>query len=412
MAQEPPKETTLTAFFKLCREDGFARTFFYWQVPRYYTWRIIDSAKKSRGGLFFLSAPGGTGKTFVINLLATVRQNKCIVLAVASSGIAAILLTGGRTAHSVFKLPLNLSLAEAPTCNISKGIALAEVLRQCRLIVWDECTMSHKAAFKALDKTLQDIRRNKSLMAGVTFVMAGDFRQTRADEMQASVKSSYPWRRFTKLSLSTNMRVHLHGDRWDKIFSERLLLLGNGKVMPDPHGQITMKEIGTVVKTEEELRNKVFPNLQQHFRDHKWLCERAILAPKNDDVGQINSTLLQQIPGPVQLYKSIDTAVYTSEAVHYPVEFLNSLELPGVPQHRLELKLGAPIILLRNLDPPKLCNGARLVVKQLLPMSSKQPSSQGMPEERTSSYQESQSSLQISLSNSNRFSFLCVSALP
>ena len=283
------------------------------------------------------------------------------MLAVASSGIAATLLTGGRTAHSVFKLPLNLSLAE--------------VLRQCRLIVWDECTMSHKAAFEALDKTLQDIRRNKSLMAGVTFVMAGDFRQTlsvvprgtRADEMQASVKSSYLWRHFTKLSLSTNMRVHLHGDRWDKIFFERLLLLGNGKVMPDPHGQITMKEIGTVVKTEEELRNKVFPNLQQHFRDHKWLCERAILAPKDDAVGQFNSTLLQQIPGPVQLYKSIDTAVYTSEAVQYPVEFLNSLELPGVPQHRLELKLGAPIILLRNLDPPKLCNGTQLVVKQLLP---------------------------------------------
>ena len=340
--------------------------------------RIIDSAKKTRGGLFFLDAPGGTGNTFVINLLlATVRQNKCIALAVASSGIAATLLTGGRTANSVFKLPLNLSLAEAPTCNISKGTALAEVLRQCRLIVWDECTMSHKAAFEALGKTLQDIRGNKSLMADVTFVMAGDFRQTlpvvprgtRADEMQASVKSSYLWRRFTKLSLSTNMRVHLHGDRWDEIFSERLLLLGNGKVMPDPHGQITMKAIGTVVKTEEEVRNKVFLNIQQHFRDHKWLCERAILAPKNDAVGQINSTLLQKIPGPVQLYKSIDTVVDTSEAVQYPVEFLNSLELPGVPQHRLELKLGASIILLRILDPPKLCNGTRLVVKQLLPRS-------------------------------------------
>ena len=77
-----------------------------------------------------------------------------------------------------------------------------------------------------------------------------------------------------------------------EIFSERLLLLGNGKMVPDPDGQLTMKDIGTVVDTEEELINKVFPNLQQHFRDHKWLCERAILAPKNDAVGQINSTLL------------------------------------------------------------------------------------------------------------------------
>ena len=53
-----------------------------------------------------------------------------------------------------FKLPLNLSVAEAPTCNISKGTALAEVLSQCRLIVWNECTMTNKAAFE------QDSPRN------------------------------------------------------------------------------------------------------------------------------------------------------------------------------------------------------------------------------------------------------------
>ena len=118
--------------------------------------------------------------------------------------------------------------------------------------------------------------------------------------MQACVKSSYLWRHFTKLSLNTNMKAHLHGDRRAEIFSECLLLLGNGKTVPDPDGQITMKNIGTVVDTGEELINKVFPHLQQHFRDHKWLRERAILAPKNDAVGQTNSTLLHQIPGPVK----------------------------------------------------------------------------------------------------------------
>ncbi len=83
---------------------------------------ILNSVETNSGGIFFLDAPGGTGKTFVLNLiLAKVRLQRKVALAVASSGIAATLLQGGRTAHSAFKLPLNLALSEVPVCNISRG---------------------------------------------------------------------------------------------------------------------------------------------------------------------------------------------------------------------------------------------------------------------------------------------------
>ncbi|CAI6377042.1 unnamed protein product [Macrosiphum euphorbiae] len=97
------------------------------------------------GGIYFLDAPGGTGKTFLISLiLATIRSQNKITLALASSGIAATLLEGCRTAHSALKLPLNMQSNEFQSCNISKKSAMAKVLQECQLIVFDECTMAHK----------------------------------------------------------------------------------------------------------------------------------------------------------------------------------------------------------------------------------------------------------------------------
>ena len=65
---------------------------------------------------FFLDAPGGCGKTFMFNLLlATIRAQGRIALSVASSGIAALLLTGGTTAHSLFKISFD-NLTEETTC--------------------------------------------------------------------------------------------------------------------------------------------------------------------------------------------------------------------------------------------------------------------------------------------------------
>ena len=89
---------------------------------------------------------GMIGKTFLINLLlAKIRSQTKIALVVASSGIAATLLNGGRTAHSTFKLPLNLVHYDTPICNIKKVSGIATVFEKCHLIVWDECTMSQES---------------------------------------------------------------------------------------------------------------------------------------------------------------------------------------------------------------------------------------------------------------------------
>lgn len=55
---------------------------------------------------------------------------------------------------------------------------MSQVLRACKLIVWDESTMAHKGGFEALSRTIKDIRDNDGVMGGVTVLLAGDFRQT------------------------------------------------------------------------------------------------------------------------------------------------------------------------------------------------------------------------------------------
>lgn len=118
--------------------------------------------------------------------------------------------------------------------------------------------------------------------------------------------------------------------------------------------------------TKIELINSVFPNITQNYRNHQWLSERAILAARNIDVDIINFTIQDILSSEAVTFKSIDTVVDENEVVNYPTEFLNSLDLPGLPPHRLQLKIGSPIILLRNINPPRLCNGTRLVIKKLM----------------------------------------------
>ncbi|UYV70960.1 hypothetical protein LAZ67_8001258 [Cordylochernes scorpioides] len=201
--------------------------------------RILSKIDSNAGGLYFLDVPGGTGKTFLINLLLTkVRSTGDIALSTASSGIAATLLHGGRTAHSTFKLPLDLTSDEVPVCNLNADSAMGEVLRQCKFIVWDECTMAHRHALEAVYITLKDCRQDQRPMGGVVLLLASDFRQilpiiprgTIADKLHACLKASPLWSFVERLTLSTNMRAVNSGDPNSLLFSQFLLQLGSGQL--------------------------------------------------------------------------------------------------------------------------------------------------------------------------------------
>jgi hypothetical protein len=116
---------------------------------------ILNVVTNKEGKLFFVYGSGGTGKTFVwTTLMSRLRGQGKIVLVVASSRIVSLLLLGSRTAHSRFKIPIDLH--DESTCNITQQMKVAELVRKADLIIWDEAPMMHRRAFEPVDRTLCD----------------------------------------------------------------------------------------------------------------------------------------------------------------------------------------------------------------------------------------------------------------
>ncbi|XP_021986063.1 uncharacterized protein LOC110882320 [Helianthus annuus] len=105
--------------------------------------------------------------------------------------------------------------------------------------------------------------------------------------------------------------------------------------------------------------------------DLTYFQQRAILTPTNEVVGSTNKELLENLPGEEKIYFSSDSVCQSEEESElnmalFPPDVLNNLRLSGLPNHKLVLKLGAPVMLLRNIDQANaLCNGTRLQVMKL-----------------------------------------------
>jgi ATP-dependent DNA helicase PIF1 len=285
-------------------------------------------------------------------ILATVRVEGKIALAVASSGIAVVLLIGGRTAHS--RVKLSLDLTSTSTCNISEQSSSAKLLQQTSLIVWNEAPMMHRFAFEAVHLSLQ-LMRNDLPLGGKVVLPAGDVRQIlpvvpRSKDCQiisACLKKSQLWQHFEVLRITTNMRVHTAQNPGSAAeiqkFLDFLLKVGEGR-----HGSCS-KFGRAFVKVPRDLvvkpaqRNKpilslidwLYGDTERRLMEPDYFAKRMIVTPINGAAQEINEEVIQKLPGDIQEYLSID-AVEQNDMEHgvYPVEFLNTLTISGMPTHK------------------------------------------------------------------------------
>lgn len=125
-----------------------------------------------------------------------------------------------------------------------------------------------------------------------------------------------------------------------------------------------IKELEDTIRAIVE---STYPNLQSNM-DGTYFHDRAILAATNAIVSEVNDYVLSQIKAVEKVYLSLDSVDTSDGGIEtnnneYSLEFFNTIKCSGIPNHELKLKIGAPVILLRNIDQAAgLCNGTRLIV--------------------------------------------------
>ncbi|KAH7679123.1 DNA helicase protein [Dioscorea alata] len=362
--------------------------------------KILETVNTGEGGMFFVYGHGGTEKTFLWNtIISKIRSEGKIVLVVASSGIASLLLPGGRTTHSRFKILVNID--ECSTCQINKQTQLAQLIEQTTLIVWDEAPMIHRHCLEALSKTVQDLLSDTNLegiikpFGGKTIILGGDFRQTlpviqhgtRSDIINAAITHSHLWKYCTVFKLKTNMRLQQNNldeaARYQlQAFADWLLKIGDGNV---PSVDSNDDEEGDCIEIPQEfliqsprdpieaIIDAIYQHFDMNYTDANFLRQRAIITTYNETVDKINEVMIQRIKTPEKTYLSLDyiSKSSTDADAHeslYSIEFLNTLKFTGISNHELTLKVGCAIMLISNISQANgLCNGTRLIVTQLCP---------------------------------------------
>ena len=358
-------------------------------------WRAFETItgliNMKKGGLAFLEAPGGTGKTFLMNtLIYWIVMQGLRVASTASTGIAATLLHDGKTTHKQFKMPIPISTESL--CHIGLGSDLAAYLRDVDLvfIIIDEGPMLDKRNFECIDRSLREITgKHDEVFGGKLVLVAGDWCQLlpivpnghRARVVGTTLKKSRLWNDDVRVfRLTENMRVlnemrkhphdiELHEELQN--YEQWLIQLGQGtlpSIGGDKYRGQDIVEIPEqmVCNTSEEVIQAVYGDIEKNAGNEDYFKSRLIMAADNEIVNATNENLLDRLPGDRHVFTSIDVAQGEEGGGVFPEEYLNSLELSGMAQHELSLKVGAVVILLKNFNiKAGHCNGTRYIIKTI-----------------------------------------------
>jgi len=172
---------------------------------------------------------------------------------------------------------------------------------------------------------------------------------------------------YKALKLRTNIRAHLSKNNDDDF--PHLLKLREGKILSSHTNSDEIhldNRSGHIVHILSQLIDAIYPEIDNLLqRDYHWVYTRAIVSPINNTVNEINDFILLKFPDQIKHYKSFDTVINFEKKMHYRKKFLKSLNTSRLQPHDMTLKTDLPIMQIKILSPPNMCNGMRILVKDL-----------------------------------------------
>ncbi|KAH7124469.1 PIF1-like helicase-domain-containing protein, partial [Dactylonectria macrodidyma] len=248
------------------------------------------------GGCFFIDGKAGRGKTFLVQALCDrIRGEGQLVCITGSTALSVTLYDRGRTAHSMFGIPVRENSTELIS-SIRLTSPRAELLYHASFILWEELPMANKAAVECADELLRNITNDKHPFGNKTFIGIGDFRQVApvtpattapAAVFDSSIRSSSLWPHFQILRLTTPIRTAS-----DPLYSDWLDKVGGG--IPPHNTEVALDHLGEVDSLQEAV-DFLFPDETTMNLSQSVL--RSFLSPFNMQVDEFNDLMLKQLPG-------------------------------------------------------------------------------------------------------------------
>jgi ATP-dependent DNA helicase PIF1 len=288
---------------------------------------LIENTREN----IFVTGRAGTGKSTLLNHLAWHTEKQLVIC--APTGVAA-LNVGGQTIHSLFRLPIGV-IADH---DIEQSAELRKLLNTIDTLVVDEVSMVNADLLDAMDRSLRIARqRADDVFGGVQVVLFGDPYQLAPVPGDADERAYF-------------------ADQY------RSMWFFDAKVWQQ--ADLRIVELSTIHRQHEE-QFKAMLNAVRHGNVTAEIAERLnhtgarpapvdgaiTLATRNDTVNRINMAALARLPGRTLTAKADITGDFGGRA--FPAD------------ERLELKVGARVMFLRNDSDQRWVNGTMGTVTKI-----------------------------------------------